>query len=395
MKHRGAPLGLVVSVPLVACLLAGCSKDPAPYPVPGSTAAPSTVAAASPAVAASSPGAGSPAAPPACSFERGLTGTIGPAHVFVQLHRKDDELGGSYFYEKVGAELMLTGKVTGATFALVESEHGKPTGKLDGGCQAGGAISGTWSSPDGKRTLPFSFSVPATITVGTRRLSFTARSKDADGLGDCTFTRALPVVFGAASAAIERRMAASIASAAEGISDPQDERAARACHASGDEGRLAYFDGGFTSPSQDPNLLVFLFSAGRNAVPSAHPTNFAGATVLNLDVATGKAVTVTEVVTDEKRLVEMSRRCSDEAPDLAESGPSFLFLPRGIQVVGTSYPHAIAVVTFQGPVISYASLLRDGLLAAGSPIARVWAGQKPAAPGDSPCAVRWKPPLSG
>jgi hypothetical protein len=388
-------VSLIMSAPVVA----GCGNGSGSSPVPGDSSAWPHVVASGPAASAapssaprlSTPPPAAPGATAACSFERGLTGAIGPASVFVQLHRAGDELTGTYFYEKVGAEISLQGRITGASVALVESLAGKSTGKLEGECQAGGALTGTWSSPDGSRKLPFSLSVPAKITVGTRRLAFTARSKDRDGLGDCTFNRVTPVVFGAASAAVERRMAETIAAAARAISDPQDERDARACHATGDRGRLAYFDGGFTTPSQDAKVLVFLFSAGVNTVPSAHPENYMGATVLNLDVATGEAVTAAEVITDTKRLVEIAQKCSDGEVPPAGGDPDYLFLPRGIQVVGTSYPHALAVFTFQGPVISYASLLRDGLLKEGSPIARVWSGVKPAAAGDSPCLVRWKP----
>ncbi len=226
--------------------------------------------------------------------------------------------------------------------------------------------------------------------MGTRRLAFTARSKDADGLGDCAFKRETPVVLGAAGATVERHMAAAIERAARGISDPKDEQAAHLCHGTDEEGRLAFFSGGFSLASQDANLLVFLFSASMNAVPSAHPSNYVGATVLDLDVATGDAVTAADVVTDEKRVVALAQTCSDGPMALAESEPALLFLPRGIRVVGTSYPHALAVATFQGPVVSYGALLRDGLLKAGSPIARVWANQKPAAPGASPCEARWR-----
>jgi hypothetical protein len=394
VKQRAAPLGLVVSLAMAAHVLAGCGGKRAPPPLPGDVAAQTPFAASGPtsssAQLASSPGTASPDVTAVCSFERRLTGMIGPANVFAQIHRVGDELAGSYFYEKVGAELTLKGQVTGASVALFESASGKPTGKLDGECQPGGALSGTWSSPDGKRTLPFSLSVPAKIAVGTRRLHFSAKSKDADGLGGCTFDRATPVVFGAASATVERRMAETIARAAKGISDVHDERAARACHASGDDGRLAYFDGGFTSPSQDASVLVFLFSAAMNWVPSAHPSNFAGATVLNLDVATGNEVTVADVVTNEKRLLDIAATCSEAEILLAENGPAYMFLPHGIQVVGTSYGHAAAVATFKGPVISYAALLRDGLLKAGSPIARMWAGVKAASSSDSPCLTRWK-----
>lgn len=377
----------------LAAVLLGCGKDPpAPAAKVDSAAPPAASAAPRPTAEPTSTAAAAPGGA-ACAFDRGLTGTIGRAGVFVHLARTGDDLAGTYFYANVGADLSLKGTVRGTAITLDEAVAGKSTGTITGECQAGGAIAGTWTSPDRSRTLPVALAVPSRPMVGTRKLEIKAKSTVKVGgqsLGDCEYRRSLPVVFGGPSAAVERRMAESIARAAKGISDPAEEKAARACPVPGEDLLLSYFDGGFTVASQDRNLLVLQFSAAISYVPAAHPANFAGATVLNLDLATGDAVTAKDVLTDEKRVVALAQKCTDTEAVLAESEPAFLFLPHGIRVVGTSYPHVVAVWTFQGPELSYAALLRDGLLKPGAPIARVWASEKPAAAGESPCKTRWK-----
>jgi hypothetical protein len=46
---------------------------------------------------------------------------------------------------------------------------------------------------------------------------------------------------------------------------------------------------------------------------------------------------------------------------------------------------------FQGPVISYAALLREGLLKPDFAEAALWASTVPAARGASPCVRVWQP----
>ena len=50
-----------------------------------------------------------------------------------------------------------------------------------------------------------------------------------------------------------------------------------------------------------------------------------------------------------------------------------------------------AYLMFQGPVISYAALLREGLLKPDFAEAALWASTAPAARGASPCVSVWQP----
>jgi hypothetical protein len=91
-------------------------------------------------------------------------GTIGPLDVQLQLYPSDTRLEGTYFYERVGEPLLLTGtrlSFTGngiADLTLRESpEVGEPTGALQGRLDiANGSFTGLWKAAAGGRTLPFS-----------------------------------------------------------------------------------------------------------------------------------------------------------------------------------------------------------------------------------------------
>ncbi len=327
-------------------------------------------------------------------LDRGLAGTIGDARAFAWLRRTGREVAGSYLYEKVGRELALKGTFEGDSFTLTETLERVTTGTFTGACLRAGGIAGTWSSPDGKRTLPFWFAIPERLTVATRKVMVKTPSKVKDDGGeDCDYEREMPVVLGASSKEIEDRMTAAITDANKELLDPTWERRARACDRDEDGMRLTWFRAGFSVVRQDASMLVLELSGALNSTPSAHPSNFVGASVLDLDVTTGRPIAITDVVKDPAALLKLASSCSDAdlGRDLEDASPAYLFLPRGIRVVGTSYGHAIAALTFQGPEIAYAALLRDGLLKADSPIAREWAGEKAAARGDSPCRVRWQP----
>jgi hypothetical protein len=81
---------------------------------------------------------------------------------------RDGQLVGSYRYVKIGAPIILSGKITpNGVFDLVEksvidkgnTKSEQITGKLNGRfSNAFQDIQGTWSSPDGKKTFPFKLS---------------------------------------------------------------------------------------------------------------------------------------------------------------------------------------------------------------------------------------------
>src|SRR5262249_38405705 len=66
-------------------------------------------------------------------------------------------------------------------------------------------------------------------------------------------------------------------------------------------------------------------------------------------------------------------------------GHLFALRPEGVHVFGAGYPHFAAALTGQGPILTWAALLREGALREGSPARRAWEGGAPAEPGDPEC----------
>ena len=101
-------------------------------------------------------------------FDKSFTGTIGAGlRVRMDLSNDNGTVHGQYFYERIGTAIPLDGKIfpTGS-FELSElNDEGKPTGHFmgtaaprSGGAKAQLVLSGTWSSADGSKNLPFSLS---------------------------------------------------------------------------------------------------------------------------------------------------------------------------------------------------------------------------------------------
>jgi hypothetical protein len=86
-----------------------------------------------------------------------LFGTIGKdLGISMNLTFQKDRLSGSYAYDKYGKKIPLTGTCTGASLTLQESDtSGKPTGSFRGTFTKPQIVEGTWSTLDGKKSLPF------------------------------------------------------------------------------------------------------------------------------------------------------------------------------------------------------------------------------------------------
>lgn len=96
---------------------------------------------------------------PSTWTNRVFTGHIGAAPVVVQLLLGDDgSINGSYAYLKQGSAIALSGAVKDGAYSMEETNaDGGTTGRLafhEDGLQ----LQGTWTSPDGKRSLSFTAS---------------------------------------------------------------------------------------------------------------------------------------------------------------------------------------------------------------------------------------------
>lgn len=91
-------------------------------------------------------------------------GTIGKKiGVYMALTTKDGKVSGEYLYTKNGTSIALIGTATPKGEVVLDefAEKNKKTGTFVGKFTASGTFSGSWKSPDGKKSLPCSLkSVP-------------------------------------------------------------------------------------------------------------------------------------------------------------------------------------------------------------------------------------------
>ena len=99
------------------------------------------------------------------NFQRTLVGTLdNRIAIQMQLHRQDEQVYGTYFYEKIRDPLELFGKIDkNGNCKITESANGEDTGIFKGkliGIDTGTGtkirFEGTWSKPNGEKPMPFS-----------------------------------------------------------------------------------------------------------------------------------------------------------------------------------------------------------------------------------------------
>lgn len=106
--------------------------------------------------------------------EREFAGTINKTiKIRMKLTQNGNEIRGTYYYEKVGKELQLSGSVSGEQVALKESDqHGNQTGIFKGRFVNADLIEGTWTNADGTKTFFFTVragsSEPRTLASPSR-----------------------------------------------------------------------------------------------------------------------------------------------------------------------------------------------------------------------------------
>jgi hypothetical protein len=88
--------------------------------------------------------------------------------IHMSLYPSNNQIVGSYFYDKERKELQLKGKLDGNTITISEyDESGKNTGKFQGTMDANEKVEGTWTSTDGKKSYPFTLTLTSIINGST------------------------------------------------------------------------------------------------------------------------------------------------------------------------------------------------------------------------------------
>jgi hypothetical protein len=74
----------------------------------------------------------------------------------MKLAQNGRQINGSYIYEKVGKPLQLRGTVSGQQITLTETDaNGNHTGTFKGRFVTADLIEGSWTNPEGTKTMPF------------------------------------------------------------------------------------------------------------------------------------------------------------------------------------------------------------------------------------------------
>jgi hypothetical protein len=114
-----------------------------------------------------------------------LFGTMGKGlRISMSLNFQKDRLSGSYAYVKYEKNIPLSGSCTGASLTLQESDaSGKPMAFFRGSFAKPQAVKGTWSTADGKKSLPFQLQalVPADHMSGRYKMGYFLDKKSRTG----------------------------------------------------------------------------------------------------------------------------------------------------------------------------------------------------------------------
>ncbi|MGL5353847.1 MAG: hypothetical protein ACRDA5_11075, partial [Clostridium sp.] len=97
-------------------------------------------------------------------FEKGSYNYAGTINnnlgIQMSISQLDKDIVGSYFYDSKKIEIKLKGKSSNKDFVLYEyDESGENTGVFKGTITTVDKIEGTWLSPDGKKSYPFTLSL--------------------------------------------------------------------------------------------------------------------------------------------------------------------------------------------------------------------------------------------
>jgi hypothetical protein len=378
MSHAGAVQGSALAL---LVLVSACSRKAADAvsAAPSGAAAGTAIPIASTRIAEAAPSSSSAAdlPPVPCWTASGYRGEVVGQAVFARLALSGKQLRGRYFYERVGVDLGLAGKLGEAGgFSLSEG----PSGRFEGRCEEPtGVLSGTWSkgakgpAAGSFRLVPI---VPGDVpVVAAKRSKYASQgvaSPDDDAAtSECSFTEARVELFGLKDPRVERQMNGQ---GLEPRTGPVLAKAEDMCNESGGEGEVEQrVLGSFRE-------LVTLQTSGWNMVPGAAHPNYGWFERATWDLRTGRAIGPKEVLA--RDITGQLVACAEKTQS-AESQPMggweelaahFDLTPAGVHFFAVDFPHYNAGLTGTGPTVSYAVLLRDGLLRKDSPVKRAWEG---------------------
>lgn len=366
---------------VAAVLLGGCKGEPPPAEAPR-------------VVAAGAPRKTEALSATRCFTASGYRGKVLDVPVFARVEESRGQLRGRYFYERIGVDIALEGRVAEGGKIELREKDGAFTGTCDA---ATGVIRGRWAAGarDGAFTLE-PVSPKSGPIAATKRFTASRPVKTVGrfGMKTCKVEETKIELFGLPSREAEEKING------QGLEPkPGPWRAGQYAK------EVAACDGGFEVETKEElvdsfdDLVTLMHVSFGNWDGAAHPMNAADFERTTYDALTGLAVKKRDVFSRDPE--ELAKRCltaplqgqkadpDDDLLMLISNGElAFDLRPEGVRFFGTQYPHALAVLTGHGPTIPYSILLRDGYLRADSPVKRAWSTATPAKTNAPECPVR-------
>ncbi len=377
-------------LPLV--LLLACSREPP-------TSGLAIVAASASPSPAPPPALAEPAASretPACWLAAGYRGAVLGLPVFVRLAHDGTRLHGRYFYERMGIDIALEGALSeDGSLHLVEGPASSPTGRFDGSCEpASGAFAGRWQGARAGGDFRWAPVPPGEApVVALKRFGITRAVKDPSPearLTRCSFRETRLELFGLRDESVERAInRQGVEPLLGAVLDAPLARGVERCPEGSEAEVTQRLVGAFRE-------LATIETQGWIDGGGAHPNELDFGR-FTLDLRTGHPVTAVDVFVPGRDPIGRVAACAAKATPFdvsmdAEEWRSHLDVTQfdlaedGVHFYGDGFPHVMAVLAGEGPVIGYDVLLRDGFLRTESPVKRAWRGVDAAARGKAWCA---------
>jgi hypothetical protein len=319
--------------------------------------------------------------------------------VFARLAREGTRVWGRYFYESKGIDLAVEGSLSDdGSLHLVEGDAAATTGRFEGRCEpASGALAGTWLGARTRgefRWAPIPAGETPVVAIKRFTVARSARFRGADlRITGCSYSESHLELFGLRDDTVERTLSRQGVEPLLGpVLDPALARGVQSCTDGFVAERGEQLVGAFRE-------LATIEGSGWIDGGGMHP-NELDLRRFTVDLRTGHHVVASDVLVPGRDPLARVAECAAKATpfdasmdaeewqnhldrsqiDLAEDGVHFFV---------DNFPHVMAVLSGQGPVIGYDVLLRDGYLRTDSPVKRAWRGVEPA-----PKSKPWCPDMS-
>ena len=322
-------------------------------------------------------------------------GSIGGKYkIQMRLRRDGETLRGAYFYENVRSDIPLAGTIDGrGDFTL--SEAGAGVGALETGFFRGKwstgepgepvELTGNWSTPDGKRVMPFALTEIPVAFSGALRLA-TREIKEENKNRRYSIGVEYPQLEGTRTAGVEKFNAAARAFALREVGEFKRNIA-------GDDGAPKLSGMGndlsidYTLGVATDDFLSVQFQIGSYYAGAAHPNH--NTSVINFDLRRGRMLSLADLfkpAADYLRAIsdycisDLKRQAKKDGPDsmltddqieegasaTLENYRSWLMTREGLVITFDPYQVAPYAAGPQSVAIPYAAL--KGILKADAPV---------------------------